>query len=249
MLPVPSSAEDEVQIVTRRVTQLGRSIGLPHTSPGAEEIRRVVTVFRELRQGVTEDGRSKVKSPERHAVPGRGDLRHHQRPRAGRALRRRRAPPGRRGRRHHRRGRPGSGVGRRGVAGVPGDRGPGAGRLERLLPRLPRGRPAGERPRAVRGPASRAGVGPVPAAGADRARAGRGADRGAAGSGQPGQAGERGGHAPAGGTARIRAREAGEQRRSGRSRCSPRSGRPSATRSARACRSGSATCRPRTSWP
>ena len=30
---------------------------------GAEEIRRVVTVFRELRQGVTEDGRAKVKSP------------------------------------------------------------------------------------------------------------------------------------------------------------------------------------------
>src|SRR6202008_5057354 len=33
------------------------------TSPGADEIRRVVTVFRELRQGVTEDGRAKVKSP------------------------------------------------------------------------------------------------------------------------------------------------------------------------------------------
>ena len=57
------SAEQEVEIVTRRVAQLGRSIGLPETSPGAEEIRRVVTVFRELRQGVTEDGRSKVKSP------------------------------------------------------------------------------------------------------------------------------------------------------------------------------------------
>src|ERR1700730_8481372 len=63
VLPVPESAEQEVEIVTRRVTQLGRSIGLPETSPGAEEIRRVVTVFRELRQGVTEDGRSKVKSP------------------------------------------------------------------------------------------------------------------------------------------------------------------------------------------
>jgi MoxR-like ATPase len=63
VLPVPSSAEQEVEIVTRRVAQLGRSIGLPETPPGAEEIRRVVTVFRELRQGVTEDGRSKVKSP------------------------------------------------------------------------------------------------------------------------------------------------------------------------------------------
>ena len=63
VLPVPESAEQEVEIVTRRVAQLGRSIGLPETAPGAEEIRRVVTVFRELRQGVTEDGRSKVKSP------------------------------------------------------------------------------------------------------------------------------------------------------------------------------------------
>ena len=63
VLPVPESAEQEVEIVTRRVAQLGRSIGLPETPPGAEEIRRVVTVFRELRQGVTEDGRSKVKSP------------------------------------------------------------------------------------------------------------------------------------------------------------------------------------------
>ena len=63
VLPVPASAEQEVDIVTRRVAQLGRSIGLPETPHGADEIRRVVTVFRELRQGVTEDGRAKVKSP------------------------------------------------------------------------------------------------------------------------------------------------------------------------------------------
>ena len=63
VLPVPASAEQEVDIVTRRVAQLGRSIGLPDMPHGADEIRRVVTVFRELRQGVTEDGRAKVKSP------------------------------------------------------------------------------------------------------------------------------------------------------------------------------------------
>ena len=33
VLPVPSSAEQEVEIVTRRVAQLGRSIGLPETPP------------------------------------------------------------------------------------------------------------------------------------------------------------------------------------------------------------------------
>jgi MoxR-like ATPase len=64
VLPVPATAEEEVGIVTRRVEQLGRSIGLPETVVhGADEIRRVVTVFRELRSGVTEDGRAKVKSP------------------------------------------------------------------------------------------------------------------------------------------------------------------------------------------
>ena len=63
VLPVPASAEQEVDIVTRRVAQLGRAIGLPETPPAAAEIKRVVTVFRELRQGVTEDGRAKVKSP------------------------------------------------------------------------------------------------------------------------------------------------------------------------------------------
>jgi MoxR-like ATPase len=64
VLPVPASAEEEVEIVTRRVAQLGRSIGLPESVVhGADEIRRVVTVFRELRSGITEDGRAKVKSP------------------------------------------------------------------------------------------------------------------------------------------------------------------------------------------
>ncbi|ACZ89187.1 ATP-binding protein [Streptosporangium roseum] len=63
VLPVPATAEEEVDIVSRRVDQLGRSLELPQTMTGLEEIRRVVTVFRELRTGVTEDGRTKVKSP------------------------------------------------------------------------------------------------------------------------------------------------------------------------------------------
>ncbi|MEV8633519.1 AAA family ATPase [Streptosporangium sp. NPDC051023] len=63
VLPVPATAEEEVDIVSRRVGQLGRSLELPPAMTGLEEIRRVVTVFRELRTGVTEDGRTKVKSP------------------------------------------------------------------------------------------------------------------------------------------------------------------------------------------
>ncbi|MFJ8044750.1 AAA family ATPase [Kitasatospora sp. NPDC096147] len=63
VLPLPGSLEEEVEIVSRRVAQLGRSLDLPQLPEGAAEIRRVVTVFRELRAGVTADGRTKVKTP------------------------------------------------------------------------------------------------------------------------------------------------------------------------------------------
>ncbi|UQT61572.1 AAA family ATPase [Streptomyces durmitorensis] len=63
ILPLPESADAEVDIVSRRVDQIGRSLDLPTGPEGIDEIRRVVTVFRELRDGVTADGRTKVKSP------------------------------------------------------------------------------------------------------------------------------------------------------------------------------------------
>ncbi|WP_243725852.1 ATP-binding protein [Actinomadura rubrisoli] len=63
VLPLPDSAEDEVDIVARRVGQLGAALELPESPAGLEEIRRVVTVFRELRSGLTGDGRTKLKSP------------------------------------------------------------------------------------------------------------------------------------------------------------------------------------------
>jgi len=63
VLPLPATAEEEVDIVTRRVDQIGRGLDLPAAPSGADEIRRVVTVFRELRSGATEDGRLKLKSP------------------------------------------------------------------------------------------------------------------------------------------------------------------------------------------
>jgi MoxR-like ATPase len=63
VLPVPADAEEEVDIVTRRVADLGRALELPEVPAAAEEIRRVVTVFRELRSGITEDGGTKLKSP------------------------------------------------------------------------------------------------------------------------------------------------------------------------------------------
>jgi len=63
VLPVPETMDEEVEIVERRVASLGRALELPAERPAMEEIRRVVTVFRELRGGVTEDGRTKLKTP------------------------------------------------------------------------------------------------------------------------------------------------------------------------------------------
>jgi MoxR-like ATPase len=63
ILPMPASADEEVDIVQRRVEQLGRALELPAEKPALEEIRRVVTVFRELRDGLTGDGKTKLKSP------------------------------------------------------------------------------------------------------------------------------------------------------------------------------------------
>jgi MoxR-like ATPase len=63
VLPLPADAEQEVEIVARRVAALGRSLELPEVPSALEEIRRVVTVFRELRSGLTTDGRTTLRSP------------------------------------------------------------------------------------------------------------------------------------------------------------------------------------------
>jgi MoxR-like ATPase len=63
VLPLPATVEEEIEIVDRRVAVLGRALDLPAEKPALEEIRRVVTIFRELRDGITADGKTKVKSP------------------------------------------------------------------------------------------------------------------------------------------------------------------------------------------
>lgn len=63
VLPVPETLEQEVDIVSRRVAQLGRALELPAEPPALEEVRRIVTIFRELRSGITQDGKTKIKSP------------------------------------------------------------------------------------------------------------------------------------------------------------------------------------------
>jgi len=63
VLPVPDSLEDEIQIVQSRADALGRALELPAEKPALDEIRRVVTIFRELRNGLSTDGKTKLKSP------------------------------------------------------------------------------------------------------------------------------------------------------------------------------------------
>ncbi len=63
VLPLPATIDEEVTIVSRRVAELGVALALPEVPEAADEIRRVVTIFRELRQGVTADERTSLKVP------------------------------------------------------------------------------------------------------------------------------------------------------------------------------------------
>lgn len=63
ILPVPDSMEEEIDIVRRRVESFEKTMDLPAEKPALTEIRRIVTIFRELRNGVTTDGKTKIKIP------------------------------------------------------------------------------------------------------------------------------------------------------------------------------------------
>ena len=63
ILPVPDSMDEEIDIVKRRVESFEKVMELPAEPPAMQEIRRIVTIFRELRNGVTLDGKTKIKVP------------------------------------------------------------------------------------------------------------------------------------------------------------------------------------------
>jgi len=63
VMPLPDSLEEEVTIVKTRVEKIGKSLELSAKTAPLKEIQRLVTIFRELRSGKTEDGRSKLKTP------------------------------------------------------------------------------------------------------------------------------------------------------------------------------------------
>ena len=62
VLPVPDNKKTEVGIIQRRVEQLSSSLDLNAEIPAENTVEKVVTVFRELRNGQTEDGKQKLKS-------------------------------------------------------------------------------------------------------------------------------------------------------------------------------------------
>lgn len=63
VMPLPATMDEEVTIVRTRVEKLGKTLDVPPGTTPVEEIRRLVTIFRELRSGQTEDGNTKLKVP------------------------------------------------------------------------------------------------------------------------------------------------------------------------------------------
>ena len=63
VLPTPAEIETEIGIVTRRVQDLSNDLDLNAEMPAEDVVEQVVTIFRELREGQTLDGKNKVKSP------------------------------------------------------------------------------------------------------------------------------------------------------------------------------------------
>jgi len=63
VMPLPKTLEEEVGIVEARVQQTGAALELPLPKDMTAEVLRLVTIFRELRSGRTEDGDQKLKIP------------------------------------------------------------------------------------------------------------------------------------------------------------------------------------------
>lgn len=63
ILPMPATGEEEISIVSKRVSGMSRALGLSAEPSAMHETRRVVQIFHELRNGQTEDGKTKPKSP------------------------------------------------------------------------------------------------------------------------------------------------------------------------------------------
>lgn len=63
VLPLPDDMDQEIQIVVKRVGEMAQSLDLPAPKNVADEVARVVAIFRELRGGATLDGKVTLKTP------------------------------------------------------------------------------------------------------------------------------------------------------------------------------------------
>jgi hypothetical protein len=63
VLPLPDDMDQEIAIVAKRVGEMAQSLTLPAPKNVAEEVARVVGIFRELRGGATLDGKVTLKTP------------------------------------------------------------------------------------------------------------------------------------------------------------------------------------------
>ena len=63
VLPAPADLDTEVSIVTKRVAEISGNYRLKAKLPANESIEKIVTIFRELRNGLTLDEKQKLKSP------------------------------------------------------------------------------------------------------------------------------------------------------------------------------------------
>jgi MoxR-like ATPase len=63
ILPTPADIDTEVKIVTKRVNEISANYRIKSAAPDENSIVKIVTIFRELRKGLTVDMQQKVKSP------------------------------------------------------------------------------------------------------------------------------------------------------------------------------------------
>ena len=63
VLPLPDDMQQDIAIVTKRVGEMAQALDLPAPKNVAEEVARVVSIFRELRGGATLDGKMTLKTP------------------------------------------------------------------------------------------------------------------------------------------------------------------------------------------
>ncbi len=63
VLPAPKELDTEIDIVSKRVGEMAVNLDLNAEVPASEAVEKVVTIFRELRNGQTLDGKSKLKTP------------------------------------------------------------------------------------------------------------------------------------------------------------------------------------------